>query len=200
MNTSQPNTNMLLLKEFKKGNQKAYKKLFEMYWESMYTNAKSIVMDENIAKDIVQDIWLNLWQKRAHSEIKNFEGYIFKSVRYGCYKYLRDNKFNTVQIQAIESLEFKVAPEVENQHNLVSTQLVIERSLLDLPPRCRQIFKLSRMEAASNDEIASRLGISKRSVENQMSIAIKSIRQNLTIAQSTLLSFFIFSVLSTLFL
>lgn len=190
MNTSKPNSNRLLLKEFKKGNQKAFRKLFEMYWEPMFSKAKSIVMDENMAKDIVQDIWLNLWQKRAHSEIKNLEAYIFKSVRYGCYKYLRDNKYNTVQIQTIESLEFTVAPSVENQHNLDATQFVIEKSLLELPPRCRQIFKLSRIESASNDEIASRLGISKRSVENQMSIAIKSIRQNLTIAQSSLLSLF----------
>lgn len=192
MSTTKSKTNKLLLEEFKKGNRKAFRKLFELFWEPMFVNAKSIVLDEGIAKDIVQDIWLNLWQKRENSEIVNFEAYIFKSVSYGCYKYLRDNKFNTSQLQVIESLEPISESNVENQHNLDQTKFVIEKSLMGLPPRCQQIFRMSRVEAASNEEIASRLGISKRSVENQMSIALKSIRQNLTLAQSSLTSLFTF--------
>lgn len=192
MSTAKSNTNKLLLEQFKNGNRKAFRKLFELFWEPMFVNAKSILMDEGIAKDIVQDIWLNLWQKRDVREIKNFEAYIFKSVNNGCFKYLRDNKFNTLQLQVIASLELISESDVENQHNLDQTQFVIEKSLTGLPPRCQQIFRLSRMEAASNEEIALRLGISKRSVENQMSIALKSIRENLTLAQSSLTSFFIF--------
>lgn len=185
-------TNKLLLEEFKKGNQRAFRRLFELFWEPMFVNAKSIVLDENIAKDIVQDIWLNLWQKRGHLKIVNFKAYIFKSVDYGCFKYLRDNKYNTIQLQVIDSLELISDSEIENQHNLDLTKFLIEKSLTGLTPRCQQIFRLSRLEAASNEEIAERLGISKRSVENQMSIALKSIRRNLTLAQSSLTSFFIF--------
>lgn len=192
MSTTKSDTNALLLKEFKRGNQKAFRKLFELFWEPMFVKANSIVMDENIAKDIVQDIWLNLWQKKSDYEIKNFEAYIFKSVSYGSFKHLRDNKFNTIQLQVIESLELIATSDIENQHSLDETKLVIEKSLLSLPPRCQQIFRLSRMEEASNDEIATRLGISKRSVENQMSIALKSIRQNLTLSQSSIISLFLF--------
>ncbi|MEX0312635.1 MAG: RNA polymerase sigma-70 factor [Allomuricauda sp.] len=191
MSATKLKTNKLLLAEFKKGNKKAFKKLFELFWEPMFTNAKSIVLDENVAKDIVQDIWVNLWQKREHNTIKNFEGYIFKSVTNGCFKYLRDNKLKTSHLHAIEALELPEVSEVENLHNLDQTKFIIEKSLTELPPRCQQIFRLSRMEAASNEEIAQRLGISKRSVENQMSIALKSIRQNLRLAQSSLTSFFI---------
>ncbi|WP_190809555.1 RNA polymerase sigma-70 factor [Flagellimonas sp. S3867] len=195
MSVTKPKTNKLLLAEFKKGNKKAFKKLFELFWEPMFINAKSIVLDEDVAKDIVQEIWLNLWQKREHSTIKNFEAYIFRSVTNGCFKYLRDHKLKTTHLQAIEALELPTESNVENQHNLDQTQFIIEKSLTELPPRCQQIFRLSRMEAASNEEIAKRLGISKRSVENQMSIALKSIRQNLRLAQSTLTSFFIFLTL-----
>lgn len=192
MSMAKLNTNTLLLEEFKKGNQKAFRKLFELFWEPMFVNAKSIVLDEGIAKDIVQDIWLNLWKKRENCEIINFQAYIFKSVNNGCYKYLRDNKFNTIQLQVIDLLEPISDSEIENQHNLDQTKFLIEKSLTGLPPRCQQIFRLSRMEAASNEEIALRLGISKRSVENQMSMALKSIRQNLTLAQSSLTTLFIF--------
>ena len=192
MSAAKPKTNKLLLAEFKKGNKKAFKKLFELFWEPMFINAKSIVLDENAAKDVVQEIWVNLWQKREENTIKNFEAYIFRSVTYGCFKYLRDNKLKTTHLQALEALELPTASEVEKQHSLDQTQFIIEKSLTELSPRCQQIFRLSRMEAASNEEIAKRLGISKRSVENQMSIALKSIRQNLRLAQSSLTSFFIF--------
>lgn len=195
MSVIKPKTNKLLLEEFKKGNKKAFKKLFELFWEPMFINAKSIVLDENIAKDIVQEIWVNLWQKREHNTIKNFEAYIFRSVSYGCFKYLRDNKLKTTHLQAIDAMELLTESAVEHQHNLDQTQFIIEKSLTELPPRCQQIFRLSRIEAASNEEIAKRLGISKRSVENQMSIALKSIRQNLRLAQSSLTSFIIFLIL-----
>ncbi|WP_430965413.1 RNA polymerase sigma-70 factor [Spongiimicrobium sp. 2-473A-2-J] len=195
MSVTKPKTNKLLLAEFKKGNKKAFRKLFELFWEPMYVNAKSIVLDEAIAKDIVQDIWLNLWQKREHREIKNFEAYIFRSVNNGCFKYLRDNKLSASQLQVIESLELTSPSDAESQHNLDQTRFIIEKSLTGLSPRCQQIFRLSRMEAASNEEIARRLGISKRSVENQMSIALKSIRQNLRLAQSSLTSLFFLSIL-----
>ncbi|MGX1927782.1 sigma-70 family RNA polymerase sigma factor [Flagellimonas sp. 2504JD4-2] len=192
MSAAKPKTNKLLLAELKKGNKKAFKKLFELFWEPMFTRAKSIVLDENAAKDVVQEIWVNLWQKREENTIKNFEAYIFRSVTYGCFKYLRDNKLKTTHLQAMEALELPTVSEVETQHSLDQTQFIIEKSLTELSPRCQQIFRLSRMEAASNEEIAKRLGISKRSVENQMSIALKSIRQNLRLAQSSLTSFFIF--------
>ncbi|WP_422351165.1 sigma-70 family RNA polymerase sigma factor [Flagellimonas sp.] len=186
MSGTKRKTNKLLLAEFKKGNKKAYRKLFELFWEPMFVSAKSIVQNEDAAKDIVQEVWINLWQKRTNLDIVHFEAYIFRSVKYGCFKYLRDNKLNAVHLQVLESLELSRPAKVENQHNLEQTQFIIEKSLTELSPRCQQIFRLSRMEAASNEEIAKKLGISKRSVENQMSIALKSIRQNLRLAQSSL--------------
>jgi RNA polymerase sigma-70 factor (family 1) len=186
---SQTYNNLLFLK-VKNNNRKAFRALFDQYWQAMFISAKSIITDEDIAKDIVQDIWLNLWQNRKTLNVKNFEGYIFKSVNYGCIKYLRNNKFNTIQTQAIESLQNIVASDIENQHNLEKTQLVIENSLRSLSPRCQQIFRLGKFDESSNDEIALQLGISKRSVENQISIAKRYIRQNLLLAQSFIIGFF----------
>ena len=187
------NSDKLLFEEALNGNQKAFRKLFDMHWESMFCVAKSIIMDEHIAKDIVQDIWLNLWNKGRSLNIKNFEAYILRSVHYGCFKYLRDNRFNASLTSTIKSLEFAVNSDIDNQHSLDETRLVIENSLKPLSPRCKQIFRMSRFEAFSNDEIASELGISKRSVENQLSLALKSIRLNLTLTRYSLLILFFFT-------
>ncbi|KKN10198.1 hypothetical protein LCGC14_1038960 [marine sediment metagenome] len=180
------NSDDLLFEEVRNGNQKVFRKLFDMHWESMFCLAKSILIEEHIAKDVVQDFWLNLWIKRKSLNIKNFEAYIYKSVKYGCFKYLRDNKFNVLQISTVRSLEFAVGSDIENQHSLDETRHIIENSLNPLSPRCKKIFKMSRFEAFSNEEIASELGISKRSVENQLSLALKSIRLKLTLLQSFL--------------
>src|SRR5680860_345387 len=104
------NHNELLLAEFKNGNQKAFRKLFELFWERMFYNAKFIVINEDLAKDIVQNIWVELWEKKENLKIRNFQAYVFKAVQYGCYKYLRDNKFNATQLEVIESLQLTAEP------------------------------------------------------------------------------------------
>ena len=144
----------------------------------MFVKANTILGNREIAQDIVQEIWINLWNGREELEITNFEAYIFQSVSYGCYKHLRNHKFNKVQLQVIDSLQ-SIKSNVENQHNLEATQKVIDKSLNELSPRCQQIFRLSRLEDVTNEDIAMKLGISKRSVENQVSIALKVIRQHL---------------------
>ena len=186
------NQNKLLLAEFKNGNQKAFRKLFELYWERMLFNANVIVVNEDVAKDIVQNIWVGLWEKRENLEIKNFQAYVFKAVRYGCYNYLRDNKFNAAQLEIIESLQLTAEPTLKNQYDLEKTQINIEKALSELSPRCRQIFQLSRIDNTNNEDIAQRLGISKRSVENQVSIALNYIRQHLMLTRFSITILYIF--------
>ena len=180
----------LLLLELKNGNEKAFRQLFELLWEPLFLKAKSLVLDDNIAKDIVQGIWVNLWEKRECRDIKNLEAYLFRSVTNNCYKYFRDNKFTATHLINIESLELPLEPQVVQQHDFEEIKIIVDKTLQKLPPRCQQIFKLSRYEKTSNEEIANLLGISKRSVENQISTALKSLRQNLA-ATSLIIAFFL---------
>lgn len=184
-------TNKLLCAHLKNGNQKAFKTLFDQYWEAMFIKANSILRDREVAQDIVQEIWIKLWNRREKLEIANFESYILRSVSYGCFKYLRDNKFTTSQLQIIDSLLVS-STDVENQHDLEATQKVIDMSLEELSPRCQEIFTLSRIEDVSNEEIALKLGISKRSVENQVSLALKVIRRHLASLQIISFLYFLF--------
>ncbi len=167
-----------LFKQVQNDNERAFEKLFDVYWEQMFTKAKCILLDNDSAKDVVQKVWIDLWQKRKNLEIRNFEAYVSKAVRNNCLKHIRDNKLNTLQLQVIESLKLVVEPEIEKVHNVEAVQLKIEKSLQKLTPRCQQIFRLSRIEKTDNVEIATRLGISKRTVENQIAIALKSLKQD----------------------
>ena len=147
------------------GDRLAFQKLFDLLWKPLYIYAQSIVMDEEAAKDLVQEVWIDYWRQ---------------AVRYKVYNYLRDRKFNTVQIEVIEDLltdEIVIDDPATLQENFFTTQSKLNRVLKSLPQRCREIFCLSREEGMTNTEIAIHYGISKRTVENQNTFALKKLRE-----------------------
>ena len=170
--------------------------MFDLFWEKMFTHAFYMVMDEHIAKDIVQDIWLDIWNRRETIKIQDFEAYIYKAVRNNCYKHFRSNKMNHIQLEAVKPLSLSSDSSTEKLHNLEEMEVLIDRTLEQLPKRCKQIFKLSRYNLLANEQIAKELGISKRSVENQLSLALKAIRSNISISDN----YFMATILSNLFL
>lgn len=130
----------LLVRKLNASDSEAYSRLFDFFWEGMYVRAFSLVQNEHIAKDIVQEIWIDIWNRRASLYGANFKAYLHKAVRNNCYKYFRSNKFNTVHIEIIESLAV-CASKAEQEHNLSAMKKKIERTVCNLPKRCQQIFR-----------------------------------------------------------
>nr|WP_321413991.1 RNA polymerase sigma-70 factor [uncultured Allomuricauda sp.] len=163
----------------------AFNSLFSMLWEPMYVYAASLVMDDPLAKDLVQDVWIDYWQRRESIDVNNIKSYLFKAIRYKCYNSLRDAKFNKTQIEAAESIY--VASEIEQEEDLLALSKRIDISMANLPQRCQEVFRLSRIHNISNKEIANQLNISHRSVENQISFALRRLRKDLSIVKSMFL-------------
>ena len=168
----------LLVRSLNASDSKAYSLLFDLFWEEMYVHAFTLVQNEPVAKDIIQEIWIDIWNRREHLHDKNFEAYLHKSVRNNCYKYFRSRKLSTVHLEVIESLAINPS-RTEQKHNLTATQQKVDCAIHKLPKRCQEIFKLSRQQGIRNEKIAIELGISKRTVENQLSKALKAIREAL---------------------
>lgn len=169
----------LLVNRFINSDRKAYTLLFDYYWEDMYVHAFSLVQSNDIAKDIVQEIWIDVWNRRASLTNANFEAYLHKAVRNNCYKHFRSNKFNKTQLHIIDALGIFQNPKIEEKHELGAIESSVKTVLKKLPRRCKQIFVLSRYDRISNEQIALQLGISKRTVENQLTIALKALREEL---------------------
>ena len=179
---SSPNKKLnlkLLVNQFINSNRKAYTLLFDFFWEDMYTHAFSLVQCEDIAKDIVQEIWIDVWNRRTSLNDANFEAYLHRAVRNNCFKYFRSNKFNKTQLQVIDTLGIFQKPKIEEKHELSAMEVSIKKVMGKLPKRCKQIFELSRYDRIPNEQIALQLGISKRTVENQLSIALKALREEI---------------------
>lgn len=159
----------------------AFEILVKRYWEAVYTTAFSYLRDKEIAMEIANDTFLNIWQKKHVLDIGTFKSYLTTSARYHVYKVLKAKKALKLAYVADHENLSQVNVSVntgEEKIRYLNLQSEIEALLSALPARCREIFLLSRLGNLTNTEIAEKLSISKRTVENQISIAQRFVQQN----------------------
>lgn len=170
-------SNTELAKRITNNDEVAYSTLYSRLWEQLYIFAKSLIMDEAESKDIIQEVWLDYWKRRTEVSPNQIEAYLYQAVRYKVYNSLRDQKFNQVQLEVCRELTIDSMTELD--HDFDEANLRLRHYINNLPTKCREIFTLSRYEGLNNEEIAQKIGISKRTVENQLSIAVKSLRTHM---------------------
>ncbi len=171
-----------LAKGIKSSNERSLNALIDLLWEPMMIYAASIIMDDAIAKDLVQDVWTDYWQRKEQIDVGNIKSYLYKAVRFRCYNHFRDKKFNETQLEAAKAIF--IVPDVEQHQDVIELSKAISRTIESLPKRCQEVFKLSRINDINNVEIAKQLNISQRSVENQISLALRKLRKDLTTVRS----------------
>jgi len=160
---------------------KAFETLFDRYFSKLYATAFHHLKDGEVCADITHDIFLNLWLKRDRLDIHSFPAYLQASVRYHVYRYKKSLKAVPVQYPAEweQVAEKSTGLAVDFDLRYKEMEGCVNSYLNQLPARCKQIFLLSRKEQFSNDEIASQLSISKRTVENQLTHALRHLRLSL---------------------
>lgn len=175
-------TDAQLWDAIRNNDKKAFDMLFDRHWPVLFTTAWQFTKDREICADITHDIFLNLWLNRHRLEIISVPHYLKAAARYHVYKKLRHtrtvNLYYTDQLETVPEKELK-ANAGEEKLRYLELEDTLNLHLSNLPKRCREIFTLSRREHLSNDEIANRLGISKRTVENQLTHALHYLRISL---------------------
>jgi RNA polymerase sigma-70 factor (ECF subfamily) len=167
----------ILLNLMREGDPASFNALFDRYWEMLYATVFSVCSDREVCSEIVHDIFLNLWLKREKLQIESFKAYILASARYHVYRHVKNARRSSLEYR--EDLEYSSRVSMnDGELNIRYQELEksVDRELEELPRRCKEIFTLSRREQLSNDEIASRLAISKRTVENQLTYALRHLR------------------------
>jgi RNA polymerase sigma-70 factor (family 1) len=174
-------TDFVLWASIKRGDETAFSELFHRYSPRIYNKAFFKIKDTEVCTQIVHDIFLTLWNNRKTLEINSFIGYFTSATRYQVYRYTLRQKSTLIDYK--EDLSSLSNTFTENKgYSSVAYQdleLELESYLQNLPKRCREIFLMSRQKSLSNDEIAGALGISRRSVENQITYALKQLRVSL---------------------
>lgn len=160
------------------GDQQAFNRLFDRYWTGVYKTAYKYLKDKPASQEIVHDIFLSLWSRRQTLEITSFPAFLLTATRFQVYSRKRAPR---IVLAGDESLVPDVPGAGEADLRIRESELhaQLQQLLQQLPQRCREIFNMSRFQYLSNDEIARQLGISKRTVENQLTTALAHLRMNL---------------------
>lgn len=172
--------NTARLKAIRKGNIFEYELLFRAYYQPLLSYAKSIIKLDADAEEIVQDIFFVLWKNRKSLDIHtSFSAYLYKSVYNNCLQHLRREKIK---------LNFQMDKQNWNYHESMSPGEILQynelydkinRIVNELPENCQTIFKLNRFNGMKYSEIAEKLAISIKTVEANMTKALKHLRRQM---------------------
>ena len=152
--------------------------LFKSHYSPLCRTVYKIVRSQQVAEDIVQEVFLKLWNKREELEINvSLKSYLFRSAINTSLNFIGQSK----KLEFLEEEDLNVLShnDVENNYDFLETEKNIKEAIDTLPPACRSVFILSRFEELSYKEIADTLQISVKTVENQMGKALKVLREKL---------------------
>lgn len=180
--------------KFKEGNTEAFDKIYRQFSNKIYHFVLGLTKDEHVSKDIVQEVFINLWDKSdLVNQDLNFDNYIFTITYNSIRKYFRR--------KAIETKAFdyflKNSPEVieDGDKDLIFKELIeiAYKTIDNLPPQRKKVYTMSKQEGMKIKEIADKLSLSPRTVENHLAKALKFLKEELSdISLLTLLFFHLF--------
>lgn len=156
--------------------------VFNTYWEFVFDAAFRKLGDEQVAQDLTQEIFISLWENRMTLELKGgLSGYLYGAVKYKVINYIRlQSNRNGHQVELSYLMAQQTTPETDAQLMLKDLNRDVEAALAQLPERMRLVVSMSRKQERSVKEIASELGVSVQTVKNQITAAMKILRENLS--------------------
>lgn len=169
----------LLLLQLKEGSRKAFDALYDQYWSAVYAAAYKRLQDEDMAKDIAQDVFLQLWAKRDTLHIENLPAYLYTAIRNKVYNIFEQQR----KFMPVPDL-FASLAERDDQADAMLLKKEFLRAydalLESLPVTQRKIFRMRYDQGLSTEDIAAQLDISRKTVQNHLSSAVTRMRSSLT--------------------
>ena len=181
-------TDSQLLELIRKDDRVAFTELYNRYWDKLFSVAMHRLNDEHEAEEVVQEVFLSLWQRRATIELTHsLNTYLSVAVKYRIINHL-DKQFR--KKQHIDHLAIHAPRELDSTSNWLAEKelrMQLEQTISRLPEKCRIVFLLSREQNKTNAEIAAELNIAEKTVEAHMTKALSTLRQTLNVSIPLLL-------------
>lgn len=174
-------TDQQLVKKIRNGDDAAFEQLFRAYFKLLTVYAASFLKDLDVAQDLTQDVFVRLYERKSSLEIhSSLKSFLYTTVRNKCLDYIKINRIHNDHKEVIKK-QFAGA-EIEHSDRVMQVELQqqIYNAIDALPEQRQKIFKLSRLNGKSNQEIASELDLSKRTVETHISNALKNLKEQLS--------------------
>ena len=156
-----------------------FEQVFKAHFKGLHRYACTIVKDESTAEELVQNVFYKLWEKKEQIKVQqSVQAYLYRAVYNDCLNYLKHNK-----VKANHQAQTRYTSKEHDNHTdpaiVKELERHIDEALNDLPEQCRTIFQLSRFEDLKYRMIADQMGLSVKTVENQMGKALRILRQKL---------------------
>ncbi len=165
-----------LAKELSAGSQEAFNEIFRAYYGKVVNFVNSLVKSHSVSEDLSQEVFVNLWNSRhALGEVRSLNAYIYTIARNITIDYLRKRRIACDSIG--KSVDFLDSEMTDEKYFAMEKELMIRLAVATFPERRRRIFTMSRFEGMSNSDIAETLGITKKTVENQINLSIRDIKK-----------------------
>lgn len=189
---------LYIVKKMIEGDVDSFKYFFDRYYEDLCNFVHVYLHDQALSEEIVQDIFVYFWENREKLQINtSVKSFLFSASKFKSLNLLRDTKTQKRIVERIGKTELLITSEEENSYlDTGEFKKILDAAVDQLAPKCREIFLLSKFEDLSNREIAEKLGISVKTVENHMTIALKKLREYLLPFRGKIFLFFLYYFLS----
>jgi len=173
-------TDQEIVQNLAQDNQEVYEYIFRLYYTPLCRFALKFVREKEITEEIVQEVFIYIWEKRLTIRItQSLKAYLYTAVRNRSINYIKA-QMHTMEVDNLADDQVPFYVESERDLDYQELKQSLAQAMDKLPRKCRMIFDLSRNEGLTYKEIAEALDISKKTVEAQMSIALKKLRESLS--------------------
>lgn len=183
----QNSTDNELLQLIATGDERAFRVLFDRYYTPLSIYALRMLNDEEMAIDVVQSFFVALYEQSKTLSVSNARSFCYQSVHNRCLNELKHQKVRSAFAERTQATAEHPTSNIEDNIYAAELEARLTAAINQLPSQCQNIFKMSRFEGLTNDEIAIRLDISKRTVETQISKALQELRKWAGLAKAILL-------------
>jgi RNA polymerase sigma-70 factor (family 1) len=169
-----------LIRRMSQDDKNAFDGIYNSYWEQLLKYSFKLTRSLETSQEIVQDLFVDLWIQRKRIEIKtSLKSYLFNALRYKIIDHIKRSKKKEDYMHEMLISYMGMNNDTENQLYFSNLHESYEAALQTLPPKCREVFQMSRNDHKSIEEISKELNISSQTVKNQISRALKILRTNL---------------------
>ena len=181
-----------LLVQLRNGNEEAFEKIYKLYSTRLYGNLLKLVKSETEAQEILQDVFLKIWENRQNIDLeKSFRSYLFKIAENKVVDFFRKAARDKKREAQLISLATNEYVQVQEMMQSDEKSAILQKAIDSLPPQRQQVFRLCKLEGKSYKEVSEQLGISVSTISDHIVKATKSIRSYFENNDQALLSLFI---------